>query len=69
MHLLISTTNLFLADNTLTNFNMFQTLLTLQRLEFAENFERRTQDVVSRQELAVEDARSKFNRVKELVIY
>nr|CDS27607.1 conserved hypothetical protein [Hymenolepis microstoma] len=37
-----------------------------KRLEFAENLDRRTQDVLSRQELRVENAKSKFNRVKEL---
>ncbi|VDO00337.1 unnamed protein product, partial [Rodentolepis nana] len=37
-----------------------------KRLEFAENLDRRTQDVLSRQELRVENAKSKFRRVKEL---
>ncbi|VDL18909.1 unnamed protein product [Hymenolepis diminuta] len=41
-------------------------LFVPNRLEFAENLDRRTQDVLSRQELRVENAKMKFNRVKEL---
>ncbi|VDD82136.1 unnamed protein product [Mesocestoides corti] len=37
-----------------------------KRLEYAENLDRRTQEVLTRQELRVEDVRSKCNRVKEL---
>lgn len=36
-------------------------------LEFAENLDRRVQDVLSRQELRVERIKMKFNQVKELV--
>ncbi|CDI97699.1 expressed conserved protein [Echinococcus multilocularis] len=37
-----------------------------KRLEFAENLNRKTQEALARQELRVEDAKLKFNRVKEL---
>ncbi|VDK34400.1 unnamed protein product [Taenia asiatica] len=37
-----------------------------KRLEFAENLDRKTQEVLARQELRVEDAKLKFSRVKEL---
>ncbi|KAL5109568.1 hypothetical protein TcWFU_010169 [Taenia crassiceps] len=37
-----------------------------KRLEKAENLDRKTQEVLARQELRVEDAKLKFSRVKEL---